>query len=71
MLLDRLLEAINDCDTIMNMSELCELAYGMYGENQYIEDADGNVVEINRVCTRAGLQEIADIYTDGFDCINF
>lgn len=66
-----LLDAINDCGTIMSMHELCALAFGPYGETEYIEDADGNVVETNRICTRSGLQEIADIYTDGFDCINY
>ena len=71
MLLDCLLKAINECGTIMNMNELLELAYGMYGETEYVEDADGNIVETKRVYTRQGLQEIADIYTDGFDCINF
>ena len=50
---------------------MIELAYGVYGENEYVEDADGNIVEVNRICTREGLQEIADIYTDGFDCINY
>lgn len=71
MLLERLLEEINNCGTIMNIRELCELAYGVYGSTEYVEDADGNVVETRRVFTREGLQEIADIYTDGFDCINF
>lgn len=66
-----LLDAINECGTIMSMGELRALAFGPYGSNEYIEDADGNVVEVNRVCTRNGLQEIADIYTDGFDCMNF
>ena len=70
-ILESLLGAINECGTIMSMNELLELAYGMYGETEYIEDADGNVVEVNRIFTRKGLQEIADIYTDGFDCIGF
>ena len=70
-LLVNLLDSINNCGTIMNESELLELAFGVYGENEYIEDADGNIVEINRIYTRKGLQEIADIYTDGFDCMNF
>lgn len=71
MLLEHLLQEINDCGTIMSMHELLELAYGMYGETEYVEDADGNIVETNRIYTRKGLQEIADIYTDGFDCIDF
>lgn len=71
MLLEKLLEAINECGTIMHMGELLELAYGVYGETEYVEDADGNIVETNRIYTKQGLQEIADIYTDGFDCVNF
>lgn len=70
-LINDLLNAINDCGTIMSERELLELAYGMYGEIRYIEDANGYVVDSERVYTRKGLQEIADIYTDGFDCINY
>lgn len=70
-LLKALLDAINDCGTIMSMSELKALAYGPYGRTEWVEDADGNIVETNRICTREGLQEIADIYTDGFDVINY
>lgn len=66
-----LLDAINDAGTIMTERELCELAYGVYGSTEYVEDADGNIVDTNRVFTRDGLQEIADIYTDGFDAINW
>ena len=70
-LLYALLDAINDAGTIMNERELCERAYGVYGATEYVEDADGNIVETNRVYTREGLQEIADIYTDGFDVISW
>lgn len=70
-ILTALLDAINDAGTIMTERELCELAYGVYGATEYVEDADGNIVETNRVFTREGLQEIADIYTDGFDAINW
>lgn len=70
-MLEALLKAIRECGTIMEMDELLELAYGMYGETEYIEDADGNLVDTRRIYTRQGLQEIADIYTDGFDCINY
>lgn len=70
-ILSDLLDAINDAGTIMNERELCELAYGVYGSTEYVEDANGNIVETNRVFTREGLQEIADIYTDGFDAINW
>ena len=66
-----LLDAINECGTIMGMDELKVLAYGVHGRTEYVEDADGNVVEVNRIATIEGLQEIADIYTDGFDCGNF
>ena len=70
-LFEDLLKAIRDCGTIMNESELLELAYGVYGENEYTEDAEGNIVDVRRVYTLQGLQEIADIYTDGFDCTNY
>ena len=70
-LLKSLLDAIYDNGTIMNMNELCELAYGVYGSTEFVEDADGNVVDSRRVYTREGLQEIADIYAPDFDCINF
>lgn len=70
-MLEALLKAIRECGTIMEMDELLELAYGMYGETEYIEDADGNLVDTRRIYTRQGLQEIADIYTDGFDVINY
>lgn len=70
-LFEALLNAIRECGTIMEMHELLELAYGVYGQNEFVEDADGNVIEINRIYTLQGLQEIADIYTDGFDCTNY
>ena len=66
-----LLEEINNCGTIMSMAELKCLAYGDYGKTEFVEDADGNVVEVNRIVTIEGLQEIADIYTDGFNCENY
>ena len=55
----------------MNERELCNLAYGVYGKTEWIEDAEGNIVDSRRVYTREGLQEIADIYTDGFDVMNW
>lgn len=70
-LLEALLDAIHECGTIMSEPELVELAIVYYGENIDIIDGDGNVVDTERVVTRKGLQEIADIYTDGFDCINY
>lgn len=70
-MLEALLKAIRECGTIMDMDELLELAYGVYGETEYTEDEDGNLVDSRRIYTRQGLQEIADIYTDGFDCINY
>lgn len=70
-LLDDLLDAIYECGTIMSEPELVELAIVYYGEDRDIIDGDGNVVDTERVVTRRGLQEIADIYTDGFDCINY
>ena len=66
-----LLDAINNAGPILSERELLDLAYGTYGTTEYAEAADGNVVETNRIYTRAGLQEIADIYTDGFDAMNW
>ena len=70
-LLKDLLNAINDAGTIMNERELCDLAYGVYGTTEYLEDDDGNILDSRRIYTREGLQEIADIYTDGFDAIKW
>ena len=70
-MLEALLKAIRDCGTIMEMHELLMLAYDVYGETEYIEDSDGNIVDSRRRYTIQGLQEIANIYTDGFDCINY
>lgn len=70
-LIEDLLDAIHECGTIMNEPELVELAIVYHGEDIDIVDDDGNVVDTERVVTRRGLQEIADIYTDGFDCINY
>ena len=70
-MLEALLKAIRDCGTIMEMHELLMLAYDVYGETEYTEDSDGNIVDSCRMCTIQGLQEIANIYTDGFDCINY
>lgn len=70
-LLMDLLNAINDAGTIMNERELCDLAYGVYGMTEYLEDDEGNILDSRRIYTREGLQEIADIYTDGFDAISW
>ena len=70
-LLEALLDAIHECGTIMSEPELVELAIVYYGENIDIIDDDGNIVDTERVVTRRGLQEIADIYTDGFDCMAY
>lgn len=70
-LIEDLLDAIRECGTIMSEPELVELAIVYYGEDIDIVDDDGNVVDTERVVTRRGLQEIADIYTDGFDCMAY
>ena len=70
-LLRALLDSIWDAGTTMSERELCDLAYGVYGKTEWIEDAEGNIVDSRRIYTREGLQEIADIYTDGFDAINW
>lgn len=70
-LLRALLDSIWDAGVIMSERELCDLAYNVYGKTKWIEDAEGNIVDSDRVYTREGLQEIADIYTDGFDAINW
>ena len=68
--LQLLLSAINDCGTIMTMGELKALAYGQYGANEYIVTPEGYIVDEERVCTRYGLQDIADIYAGGLDMLN-
>lgn len=65
--ISRLLDAIRECGTIMSEVELFELAYHEYGRNEYIEDDDGNIIEVERV---PDFQAVADIYTDGFDFNN-
>lgn len=70
-LVDDLLDAIHGCGTIMSRNELMRLAICEYGEDVDTIDGDGNVVDTERVVTRKGLQEIADIYTDGFDCMAY
>ena len=62
-----LLEAIYECGTIMNESELRELAYH-YGHTVFIEDDNGNVIDREFL---PDYQAVADIYTDGFDCSNY
>ena len=70
-LVDKLLDAIRECGTIMSESELMYLARVFYGEVIDITDDDGNIVDAERVVTRKSLQAIADIYTDGFDCMAY
>jgi hypothetical protein len=71
-MLNALLKAINDAGTIMEMSELLALAYDEFGAWKYDTDADGNELESRtRVYTRESLQEIADIYANGFNCANY
>lgn len=70
-ILTALLDAIHDAGTIMTERELYELAYGEYGKTEWVEDAEGNVVDSCRTYTIEGLQEIADIYTNGFNAMNF
>ena len=45
-----------------------ENGYYTYEE---VLDADGNLVEVNKVLTRKDLQEVADIFCDNFDAINY
>ena len=70
-ILTALLDAIYECGTIMTIDELLDLAYGEFGFTEYIEDADGNIVDSHRAYNRQSLQDIADIYTDGFDALNY
>lgn len=70
-LMRALLDAIYEAGTIMSLEELKELAFGPYGATEWVEDAEGNVVDSVRIFTREGLQEIANIYTNGFDCLSF
>ena len=70
-LLNALVDAIYEAGTIMDLSELKELALNEYGDWLDIVDDKGNLLDRERVMTRKGLQEIADIYTEGFDVLNF
>lgn len=70
-LLNALANAIFEAGTIINLSELKEMALGKFGEWCEIVDDKGNILDCQRVMTRKGLQEIADIYTDGFDAIGY
>lgn len=70
-ILAALLNAVYECGTIMSKAELLDLAYGEFGFTEYVEDADGNIVDSRRAYNRKSLQDIADIYTDGFDALNY
>lgn len=70
--MERLVKALfkkieEDDLVIMSYNEFLELALYQFGETVYVEDAEGNVIDEGRAPTMAGLQEIADIYTTGFD----
>lgn len=70
-LLNALVNAIYEAGTIMDLPELKELALNEYGGWFEIVDDKGNLLDRERIMTLEGLQEIADIYTDGFDAQNF
>lgn len=62
--------AAYECGTIgLNVRRYAfENGYYTYEE---VLDADGNLVEVNKVLTRKDLQEVADIFCDNFDAINY
>ncbi len=66
-MINDLLDAIWECGTIMEKPDLIEMAY-QYGRYNFVEDAEGNVIEVEKV---PDFQAVADIYTDGFDCKNY
>lgn len=45
-----------------------ENGYYTYEE---VLDADGNLIEVNKVLTRKDLQEVADIFCDNFDAMGY
>lgn len=45
-----------------------ENGYYTYEE---VLDADGNLIEVNKVLTRKDLQEVADIFCDNFDVMGY
>lgn len=68
-----LIEAIEaaayECGTILNLRRF---AYeNGYYTMEYTEDSDGNILDAYSVLTMSALQEIADIFTDGFDVLNY
>ena len=70
--MERLVKALfkkieEDDVVIMGYNELLGLALYQFGEAVYTEDAEGNIIDEGRAPTMTGLQEIADLYTTGFD----
>ena len=63
-------DAAYECGTIgLNVREFAfENGYYSYEE---VIDADGNLVDCNKVLTRKDLQEVADIFCDNFDVMGY
>ena len=68
-LIDAIESEARRCGTILNLREFAY--YNGYYETVYIEDSDGNIVDTEKILTLKSLQEIADIFTDGFDVLNY
>lgn len=63
-------DAAYECGTIGLDVRKFAFENGYYSYEEVI-DADGNLVDCNKVLTRKDLQEVADIFCDNFDAINY
>lgn len=73
-MIENIIHAIEDaayeCGTIGLDVRRYAFENGYYTYEEVL-DADGNLVEYNKVLTRKDLQEVADIFCDNFDAINY
>lgn len=68
-LIAKIEKAALECGTILNLREFAWYN-GYYTKHEIIDD-EGNILDYEWVITRQSLQEIADIFTDGFDVMNW
>lgn len=71
-IIDAIIKAARECGTLLTECGLYEFAfsYGYYTVVEILDD-DGNLLDTEKRFTRQDLQELADIFTDGLDVINF
>ena len=73
-MLDIIIDIIEEeaCKLGIHRFNLRQYAYNNgYYQTHYIMDDDGNVVDTEYVLTRQAVQDIADIFLDGFDVLNY